>query len=90
VLELSVLLRLVVCVCGGGGGGGGGGVCGGIKRSLCAPFTLILLPLAIRLPDLLLPGSNDVGYSDPTVISPVIDGLASEGVKLSACYVWNW
>jgi len=35
-------------------------------------------------------GSNDVGYSDPTIISPEIDELATKGVRLSTCITWNW
>jgi len=33
---------------------------------------------------------SDVGYNDPTVHSPSIDGLAREGVRLDACYTWSW
>eukprot|EP00039_Didymoeca_costata_P002944 m.64049 g.64049 ORF g.64049 m.64049 type:complete len:582 (+) comp11620_c0_seq2:55-1800(+) len=35
-------------------------------------------------------GSNDIGYSDPTVFSPNIDKLAAEGVKLNTVYTWDW
>ncbi len=35
-------------------------------------------------------GNNDVGYSDPSIISPEMDMLAAQGVKLSACYTWRW
>jgi arylsulfatase A-like enzyme len=35
-------------------------------------------------------GSNDVGYNDPTLLSPEIDQLAKDGVRLTACYTWSW
>eukprot|EP00035_Acanthoeca_spectabilis_P004781 m.106897 g.106897 ORF g.106897 m.106897 type:complete len:595 (-) comp12726_c0_seq2:229-2013(-) len=35
-------------------------------------------------------GSNDVGWSDPTVKSPEIDSLAKSGIILTTCYTWNW
>lgn len=35
-------------------------------------------------------GSNDVGWQDATVLSPEIDALAAEGVKLGNMYTWDW
>jgi arylsulfatase A-like enzyme len=35
-------------------------------------------------------GSNDVGWSDPTVLSPTIDGLAKTGIILSHLYAYKW
>ena len=35
-------------------------------------------------------GSNDVGWSDASVLSPELDKLAEAGVKLSSCYTWDW
>ena len=35
-------------------------------------------------------GRNDVGFSDPTVLSPEIDTLAKTGVQLDACYTYSW
>lgn len=35
-------------------------------------------------------GSNDVGWQDPTVLSPEIDALAAEGIKLENMYTWDW
>ena len=35
-------------------------------------------------------GSNDVGYSDPTLISPEIDELAAKGIRLDTLYTWDW
>eukprot|EP00927_Polykrikos_kofoidii_P048039 TRINITY_DN42276_c0_g2_i1.p1 TRINITY_DN42276_c0_g2~~TRINITY_DN42276_c0_g2_i1.p1 ORF type:complete len:603 (-),score=82.77 TRINITY_DN42276_c0_g2_i1:106-1914(-) len=35
-------------------------------------------------------GSHDVGYSDPTLLSPEIDELAKDGVRLSHCYTYSW
>jgi arylsulfatase A-like enzyme len=39
------------------------------------------------VPDL---GANDVGWSDPTVISPTIDSLAYGGVRLTHLYAYHW
>jgi len=35
-------------------------------------------------------GANDVGYSDPFLMTPAIDNLANDGVKFSTLYTWNW
>ena len=35
-------------------------------------------------------GSNDVGYSDKTVISPTIDAFAAGGIKLTNLYAYKW
>ena len=35
-------------------------------------------------------GHNDIGYADPTVKTPCLDALASEGVILTSHYTWNW
>ena len=35
-------------------------------------------------------GSNDVGWNDPTVLSPEITELARGGVTLTAAYTWSW
>ena len=35
-------------------------------------------------------GTNDVGYSDKTVLSPTIDALAAGGIKLTSLYAYKW
>lgn len=35
-------------------------------------------------------GSNDVGWHDPSVLSPEIDDLATNGIKLSSMYTYSW
>lgn len=35
-------------------------------------------------------GSNDVGYSDKTVLSPTIDAFAAGGIKLTNLYAFKW
>ena len=35
-------------------------------------------------------GSHDVGWNDPTALTPEIDGLAKGGVVLEASYTWSW
>ena len=35
-------------------------------------------------------GFGDVGYASPDVISPTIDALAAEGVKLGRHYTYMW
>ena len=35
-------------------------------------------------------GFADVGYSSDDILSPTIDRLAQEGVKLGAHYTWSW
>lgn len=54
-----------------------------IRRSFSVTQTLTL-SLHIDL------GSNDVGWSDPTVKSPEIDSLAKSGIIFTTCYTWNW
>ena len=49
----------------------------------------------LRLPHLVLIvgddlGRSDVGYNDPSVLTPHIDALARSGVRLDAMYTWNW
>jgi hypothetical protein len=35
-------------------------------------------------------GANDVGWSDPTVLSPTIDALARGGIRLPHTYAYHW
>lgn len=36
------------------------------------------------------PRPTTVGYSDPFLDTPAMDGLASSGVKFSTMYTWDW